>query len=236
MTNRRMRTVILGMAGTSLLLSGPIVLAAEGNCLIHPYVVITVTTPVGGILETVAVDRGDPVKEGQIVATLDTSVERATGAVAHAQAELSNRRLADLELQRTTAEVNMRTIRSPINGVVVERFMSPGEYPKQEKILKLAQLHPLRVEAYVPISMLGKITVGMEAQVKPEDPVGGSHKAKVTVVDHVVDAGSGTLGIRMELPNPDLRIPAGLKCTVRFPQKLEKNPAATDSTTINKDR
>jgi len=235
-TTRGMCTVVLGMIGMSLLSPRPAVSAGEGNCLIHPYVVITVTTPVGGILETVAVDRGDLVKEGQIVATLDTSVERASGAVAHAQAELSNRRLADLELQRTTAEVNMRTIRSPINGVVVERFMSPGEYPKQEKILKLAQLHPLRVEAYVPISMLGKITVGMEVQVKPEDPVGGNHKAKVTVVDHVVDAGSGTLGIRMELPNPDLRIPAGLKCTVRFPQKQEKNGVATDSTTINKDR
>jgi membrane fusion protein (multidrug efflux system) len=76
----------------------------------------------------------------------------------------------------------------------------------------------------------------MDVQVKPEEPVGGTHKAKVTVVDHVVDAGSGTLGIRMELPNPDLRIPAGLKCTVRFPQKPEKNGVATDSTITNKDR
>jgi len=210
-------------------------LSAEGNCLIHPFVIITITTPVGGLLESVTVDRGDLVKEGQIVATLDTSLERATGAVSHAQAELSNRRLADLELQRTSAEENMRTIRSPINGVVVERFMSPGEFPKQERILKLAQLHPLRVEAYVPISMLGKITVGMEVQVKPEEPVSGTYKAKVTVVDHVVDAGSGTLGIRMELPNPDLKIPAGLKCTVRFPQKQEKGAPSTETPT-NKDR
>lgn len=220
MRNGRIHTVIMfGMIGMWLLWPQPARSAAEGNCLIHPYVIITVTTPVGGLLESITVDRGDLVKEGQIVATLDTSLERATGAVAHAQAELSNRRLADLELQRTAAEVNMRTIRSPINGVVVERFMSPGEFPKQERILKLAQLHPLRVEAYVPISMLGKVSVGMEAQVKPEEPVSGVHKAKVTVVDHVIDAGSGTLGIRMELPNPDLRIPAGLKCTVRFPQK-----------------
>jgi multidrug efflux pump subunit AcrA (membrane-fusion protein) len=224
------------MVGMSLLWTQPAASTAEGNCLIHPYVVITVTTPVGWLLESVTVDRGDLVKEGQIVATLDTSLERATGAVGHAQAELTNRRLADLELQRTAAEVNMRTIRSPINGVVVERFMSPGEFPKQERILKLAQLNPLRVEAYVPISMLGKVNVGMEAQVKPEEPVSGTHKAKVTVVDHVIDAGSGTLGIRMELPNPDLRIPAGLKCTVRFPQKQEKAGAATDTTTANKDR
>jgi multidrug efflux pump subunit AcrA (membrane-fusion protein) len=186
------------------------------NCLIQPYVVITITTPVGGLLETVQVDRGDLVKEGQTLATLDTSVERATGAVQHAQAELSNRRLADLELQRTTAEVALRTIKSPVNGVVVERFMNPGEFPKQEKILKIAQIDPLRVEVYVPVAMLGKIAVGMTAHVKPESPLIGEYAAKVMVVDRVVDAASGTFGVRLELPNHELKLPAGLKCSVRF--------------------
>lgn len=188
----------------------------ELNCLIHPEVVITITAPVGGLLETVQVDRGDLVKEGQVLATLDTRVERATGAVQHAQAELNNRRLADLELQRTSAEVALRTIKSPVNGVVVERFMHPGEFPKQEKILKLAQIDPLRVEVYVPVAMLGKIAVGRTAYVKPESPVTGEYAAKVTVVDRVIDAASGTFGVRLELPNHDLKLPAGLKCTVRF--------------------
>ena len=40
--------------------------------------------------------------------------------------------------------------------------------------------------------------------------------ARVTVVDRVVDAASGTFGVRLELPNPDYRLPAGLKCKVRF--------------------
>ena len=186
------------------------------TCLIQPYVVITITTPVAGLLETMLVDRGDLVKEGQVLATLDTSVERASGAVQHAQAELSNRRLADLELQRTSADVALRTIKSPINGVVVERFMHPGEFPKQEKILKLAQIDPLRVEVYAPVSMLGKVAVGSTAYVKPEPPLTGEYPAKVTVVDRVVDAASGTFGVRLELPNQSLKLPAGLKCTVRF--------------------
>lgn len=186
------------------------------NCLIQPYVVITITTPVGGLLETVRVDRGDLVKEGQVLATLDASVERATGAVQHAHAELSNRRLADLELQRTAAEVALRTIKSPVNGVVVERFMHPGEFPKQEKILKIAQIDPLRVEVYAPVAMWGKVTVGKTAFVKPEPPLTGQYSAKVTVVDRVVDAASGTFGVRLELPNRDLKLQAGLKCTVRF--------------------
>jgi membrane fusion protein, multidrug efflux system len=193
---------------------------ADGlNCLVHPYASITISTPVVGVLETIPVDRGDVVKAGQIVATLDSSVERAHGAVAYAQAELSNQRLADLEWQQTVAEVGMRTIRSPINGVVVERLMSPGEFPKQEPILKLAQIHPLRVEAFAPLSLFRKVVVGMEAVVRLEEPVGGSYKAKVTVVDRVVQAASGTFGIRLDLPNPELRLPAGVKCTVVFPNK-----------------
>jgi len=214
----RMRNY-LGAAGVAILIGGTqgaLASTQDLSCLIQPFVVITITTPVGGLLETVQVDRGDLVKEGQILATLDTSVERATGSVQHAQAELSNRRLADLELQRTAAEVALRTIRSPVNGVVVERFMHPGEFPKQEKILKIAQIDPLRVEVYAPVALLGKIAVGTTAYVKPEAPLTGEYAAKVTVVDRVVDAASGTFGVRLELPNHDLKLPAGLKCFVRF--------------------
>lgn len=204
------------LMGSLLVASGSVAHAADLTCLIHPHQTITMTSPVAGVLESITVDRGDVVKEGQLLATLDTSVERAMGAVAHAHAELSNRRLADLELNRTTAEIALRTMKSPINGVVVERYMHPGEFPKQERILKLAQIDPLRVEAYAPVALLGKISVGMQAVVKPEDPVKGEFPAKVIVVDKVVDAASGTFGVRLELPNPDLKLPAGLKCTVRF--------------------
>lgn len=212
-----MMIVAVGVFFTALLMAGgSVARAADLTCLIHPYQTITVTSPVAGVLESITVDRGDVVKEGQVLATLDTSVERATGAVAHAHAELSNRRLADLELNRTTAEIALRTMKSPINGVVVERYMHPGEFPKQERILKLAQIDPLRVEAYAPVALLGKISVGMQAVVKPEESVKGEFPAKVTVVDKVVDAASGTFGVRLELPNPDLKLPAGLRCTVRF--------------------
>lgn len=193
--------------------------AAAGNelhCLIEPHVVITVTAPVNGLIESVAVDRGDLVKEGQVLAMLDSSVERAVGSVNHAQAELTNKHLASLELQRTNAEIALRTIRSPISGVVVERFMHPGEFTKQERMFKLAQLDPLRVEVFAPVALHGKMTVGMQAHVRPEAPVNGVYNAKVTVVDRVIDAASGTFGVRLQLPNSEYKLPAGLKCTIRF--------------------
>ena len=33
--------------------------SSDLNCLIQPHVVITITTSIGGLLETVTVDRGD---------------------------------------------------------------------------------------------------------------------------------------------------------------------------------
>jgi hypothetical protein len=38
-----------------------------------------------------------------------------------------------------------------------------------------------------------------------------------TVVDRVADAASGLFGARLELPNRDYRLPAGLKCKVHLP-------------------
>jgi hypothetical protein len=64
---------------------------------------------------------------------------------------------------------------------------------------------------------LGSINVGQRAEVTPQAPLNGTYTARVTVVDHVVDAASGTFGVRLELPNRDYRLPAGLKCKIRFP-------------------
>jgi hypothetical protein len=46
--------------------------------------------------------------------------------------------------------------------------------------------------------------------------------AEVIVVDKVIDAASGTFGIRLELDNKNHRVPGGLKCTVRFFNEQEE--------------
>jgi membrane fusion protein (multidrug efflux system) len=83
--------------------------------------------------------------------------------------------------------------------------------------MKLAQIDPLRVEVFAPVELFGKIAIGMQAEVRPEEAMGGVHTATVTVVDRLIDAASATFGVRLELPNPELAVPAGLRCRVRFP-------------------
>ena len=83
-------------------------------------------------------------------------------------------------------------------------------------MLTLARIDLLRVEVYVPTAYYGQIGEGILAKVRPEQPIGGVYWANVTVVDRVLDAASGTFGVRLELPNPELRLPAGIGCKVSF--------------------
>jgi multidrug efflux pump subunit AcrA (membrane-fusion protein) len=126
------------------------------------------------------------------------------------------RHLAILELKRAEASLELRTIRSPVDGVVLERLLYAGEFTKQGAIVKLAQIDPLRVDVIVPVALLGRIQPGMRAQVTPEAPQRETLVARVKAVDRVVDAASGTFGVRLEMPNPKNRVSAGLKCKVRF--------------------
>ncbi|MDB5978256.1 MAG: efflux transporter periplasmic adaptor subunit [Nevskia sp.] len=134
---------------------------------------------------------------------------------------LENRELARLEHRRAVDLLNQRALRSPFNGVVMDRILNPGDLAESgtgpKPILKLAQIDPLRVEVVLPLPAYGKLQAGMTARIVPEG-VGGSYTATVKVVDRVFDAASGTFGVRLELPNPKGGLPGGVRCQVEFPQ------------------
>jgi hypothetical protein len=44
----------------------------------------------------------------------------------------------------------------------------------------------------------------------------GRYPAKITVVDSVFDAASGTFGVRLEMKNRKAAIPGGIRCQVEF--------------------
>jgi RND family efflux transporter MFP subunit len=142
-----------------------------------------------------------------------------------AEAELrdavDNRKLAELEHKRQLEVIRLKTIRSPVNGVVTERLLNPGELAEagvgRKPLMKLAEIDTLYVEVLLPAVAYGKVKQGMAIQVTPEIPAGSNHRATVKVVDRVLDAASGTFGVRLELPNPERKIPGGIRCRAVFP-------------------
>lgn len=155
--------------------------------------------------------------------TEDKDQARAEKRVAEAELleAQENRQLAQYEHRRAIAQLNLRTIKSPIAGVVTERLLNPGEVAElgvgQKPIIKIAQLDPLRVEVILPIQMYGQVQAGHTAEIVPEAPIGGRYPAKVRGVDKVIDAASATFAVRVDLPNESFKLPAGLRCKARFP-------------------
>jgi len=127
-----------------------------------------------------------------------------------------DRRLASLQLDQTEELLRRRTIESPVDGVVVDRLMAPGERVDEEVILRVAQLDPLFVELTLPAERFGSVRRDTKAAVELEMPGDQVYVASVTRMDRVIDPASGTFGVRLELPNPDYAIPSGLHCRVRF--------------------
>jgi multidrug efflux pump subunit AcrA (membrane-fusion protein) len=110
------------------------------------------------------------------------------------------------------AQLGLRTIRSPITGVVVDRYLSVGERVEEKPVYRVAMVNPLRVEVVLPSSLYGSVRLDMPVSVTPDFPGAAARVAKVTLVDQVVDGASNTFRVRLELPNPDPPLPAGLRC------------------------
>lgn len=148
-----------------------------------------------------------------------------------------NSELARYEYRHAQDLLNRRVLRSPFNGVVMDRMLNPGDLAEagtgRKPILKLAQVEPLRVEVVLPIVAYGKLKSGDSAEVMPEG-LGGRYAAKVTVIDSVFDSASGTFGARLELPNTAGKLPAGIRCRVDFPTLQESHAKGSGKATVTK--
>lgn len=150
--------------------------------------------------------------------------DEAVASAQIAESELlearDNRELAQLEVRRLGEVIEQHRLRSPVAGLVTDRSQNPGELAQSgdgaKPILKLAQIHPLRVELVLPVAKHGQFTVGSTAVIEPEAPLKGRYTAQVKQVDRVIDAASGTFRVRLELPNADGAITAGVKCKAAF--------------------
>jgi membrane fusion protein (multidrug efflux system) len=210
---------------------------------IEPSEVVDVSSQAAGILEQVMVERGERIKKGQVIAKLNSDIEEAALELATARVEFAKRkvlrnedlyqkqlvsihdkdemetelRILELQMREAQEKLEIRTICSTVDGVVVERYLSPGEYVGEDPIMRTARIDPLYVEVIVPAEKFGMIKKNDRAEVSLDVPKQLEYNASVVIVDRVIDAASGTFGVRLILPNPDYLLPAGLKCKVKFP-------------------
>lgn len=210
------------------------------GCILEPSSTVEVSAPVAGVISSVPVKRGDAVRKGRVIFKLGAGVEAAAVDLARVKANFAERKtdrnqelfqdellsphekdeietemlIAQMELKLKEQELALRTVYSPISGVVTDTFYNQGEYVTTDPILSIAALDPLHVDILLPSSLFGQVRVGQRLVVKPDEPVGGEHEAEVTIVDPIIDPASGTFRAQLLLDNPDLLMPAGLRCSI----------------------
>jgi multidrug efflux pump subunit AcrA (membrane-fusion protein) len=81
----------------------------------------------------------------------------------------------------------------------------------------LAKLDPLRVDLVMPSSRYGSVALHDQISVQPDLPGAAPVMARVTRIDKVIDVASNTFRVRLNLPNPGHRLPAGARCRVELP-------------------
>jgi RND family efflux transporter MFP subunit len=162
---------------------------------------------------------------------LDKQLAEAKVAGGRTDQAGERRKLSTREVDLAQAQLALRTIRSPLSGVVVERLAAPGEYVEQKPVLRIATIDPLRVDVLVPAAAFGQVEVGQTAAVAPELFNRASVVATVKTVDRLIDAASNTFRVRLELPNPNGALPAGLRCKIDLAINLTPKLPEVERTT-----
>ncbi|MHB0960280.1 MAG: efflux RND transporter periplasmic adaptor subunit [Pirellulaceae bacterium] len=153
--------------------------------------------------------------------------EMAEARVKAAQEELA---VKALEFARTRAQLEQRRVLSPIDGVVTRVYKEEGEFvsPSDPVVVKVVQLDPLLIVFSVPVVEARKLTAGRTARVRVEsapEPVEGV----VEFISPMADAQSGTMRVRVRIPNPKESVPSGVTCHLLLPEGSQgfiKAPAA----------
>lgn len=84
-------------------------------------------------------------------------------------AALARRETAQADVRRLEALLGKTVLRAPINGVVTQRHVQPGESVKEQApVVTIADLKRMRIEAEVDEFDAGRVALGAEVRVKAE--------------------------------------------------------------------
>lgn len=123
-------------------------------------------------------------------------------------------RIWQREMNLAESQLELRTLRSPIDGIVAERYLSIGERVENRSVARVVKIDPLHVEVMVPAAHFGKIQNDMTVTVIPDLPDTPPREASVILVDKLIDGASNTFRVRLKMPNPDQSLPGGGRCKV----------------------
>ena len=172
------------------------------------------------------------------VATAAAGVEERKARRARAQADVdaaaARVKVAEAERERVKALDSYTQVRAPFPGTVTARhmhlsvghFLQPAAGSQGTVLFTVMRMDVLRVFADVPEVNATKAGVGTPAAVRVPSLDGREYPATVTRTTGVVDPGTRTLRVEIDIENKDGKLKPGVYATVRI------NAEVTDATVL----
>ncbi len=216
---------------------GDIYAVYSGTAALEAFEEAEVVAKVGGEITAILAEEGETVRRGQVLARLDgdrlrLELEQARANVARAEqeyernTELHERGLlaagafenlkyeldalrASFELARL--EYSYTQIRAPIDGVVSERLVKVGNtIPANTPMFRVTDLEPIVSYLHVPEKEFGKIDRGQPVFITIDALPGQRFQGIVERISPVVDAGTGTFKVTVEVDEADTELKPGM--------------------------
>ena len=212
-----------------------VMVAASGT--VEPRATSDVAFEVPGKLAAVAVDEGDQVSAGQLLAALDPTdyslaLEQARLTATRASDEARRARILaaasamapnDLEkainaeaqanIASAIAEKRLHDTRlvSPLSGIVARRSANRGETaPAGAALFTIVDLDTVRARVAVPESDVGVITTGATATLTVPSLGDTTFAGRVRLVGVAADKVTRTFAVEISVPNISHRLKAGM--------------------------
>ncbi|WP_345734734.1 efflux RND transporter periplasmic adaptor subunit [Prosthecobacter algae] len=214
--------------------------------LILPLHEVKMGTPVEGLVKEVLVDEGDTVESGQpLVRLVDDleklDVERAEKVLEKAKFDheaaqkllkenIGTREealrksiehdLARIQRDAAVVRVEQKTLKAPLQGVVVSRGKEPGEAVQlHEVLLEVVHIRQVEAQFYLEPAQAQKVKSGDKKKLRiPSLPEPREIEGEVVFLDPRMDAESGLYRVKLRVDNADLRLKAGMRVEAEFAQ------------------
>jgi membrane fusion protein (multidrug efflux system) len=190
---------------------------------------VTISADLPGVVDRIAFESGQSVRQGDVLAILDTRQERAQLAAAEAQQQLARvnfdrvqgllneRVISRAEFDQATADhrqaearsgeiraaIDRKTIRAPFSGVLGIRHVNLGQYLSAgDALVTLEALNPIYVNFGVPQQTAGQMRPGRVVHAKVDDLSGADFTGRITAIDSVVDPTTRNVQVQATFANP----------------------------------
>ena len=203
---------------------------------------VNVMAEVPGQIAAIHFESGKEVSAGEVLVTLDASVDQAELAGLEATRRLTALQLeraeklqrdrtvsraqydeaaarhaeADALVKAKEAHLAKKLIRAPITGTLGIRRIDLGDYlAPGSPVVTLQQLDPMFVDFRVPERFIERVAKGQRITLTVQSQGPRAFTGSVTAIDPAVDAATRMVKVRAKLPNPEHLLRPGMFADVQ---------------------